>query len=338
MIDVYCDAYLCACPPERDRTNRFQEYIEGILMVRQIASLPSVDFYISRCTAEALYSEGKYPQKKEIERIITELGRDDITPRDVIGVANALLEKQPFLEDNAKVNDILYEDFKTEPAYFADRGVTSKEALEKHLVLSAFVCHQTGGKERSVVVATTGTEVKSQHLDVHATLTCVDGVEPVVTPAKIGARLGFCEALPTLAQIVNSEAAWGACEEEREFAAVLRFHITQQLLTQNPSAKDVDRWRFGCGFLKSARDLGFYKDETKAKILLKSCAETILRTKMGATHWIRESEGGNSAQKCRGTAKAWRRDIDYEFHLHYWEDGGVVEFASVVTHNDFSIT
>jgi hypothetical protein len=45
-------------------------------------------------------------------------------------------------------------------------------------------------------------------------------------------------------------------------------------------------------------------------------------------------KGGNEPQHKRG--QAWRRDIDYEYH--YWEcDDGSVEFASVVTHNDFSI-
>jgi hypothetical protein len=49
-------------------------------------------------------------------------------------------------------------------------------------------------------------------------------------------------------------------------------------------------------------------------------------------------KGGNEPQQKRGQDKAWRRDIDYEYHLHYWEcDDGSVEFASVVTHNDFSI-
>jgi hypothetical protein len=40
----------------------------------------------------------------------------------------------------------------------------------------------------------------------------------------------------------------------------------------------------------------------------------------------------------RGSDKAQRRDIDYEFHLHYWEIANdVIELASVVHHNDFSI-
>jgi hypothetical protein len=40
----------------------------------------------------------------------------------------------------------------------------------------------------------------------------------------------------------------------------------------------------------------------------------------------------------RGRDKAQRRDIDYEFHLHYWEcANGTIELASVVHHNDFSI-
>lgn len=33
-----------------------------------------------------------------------------------------------------------------------------------------------------------------------------------------------------------------------------------------------------------------------------------------------------------------RRDIDDEYHLHYWQcRNGAVEIASIVVHNDFSI-
>jgi hypothetical protein len=32
-----------------------------------------------------------------------------------------------------------------------------------------------------------------------------------------------------------------------------------------------------------------------------------------------------------------RRDIGYDYHVHYWEHGGHIEFASVVIHNDLTI-
>ena len=69
-------------------------------------------------------------------------------------------------------------------------------------------------------------------------------------------------------------------------------------------------------------------------------AETIEHRQMADTHALRHGLGANDAQRVRASdgAKAWRRDIDREYHLHYWELGeGMVEFASVGPHNDFTI-
>jgi hypothetical protein len=64
----------------------------------------------------------------------------------------------------------------------------------------------------------------------------------------------------------------------------------------------------------------------------------MLSQNMAAVHGLRTGMGGDDPQRTRGKDKAQRRDIDYEFHLHYWEcANGTIELASVVHHNDFSI-
>ncbi|MDR1578339.1 MAG: hypothetical protein LBT86_08995 [Deltaproteobacteria bacterium] len=73
--------------------------------------------------------------------------------------------------------------------------------------------------------------------------------------------------------------------------------------------------------------------------ILRSIVETIKRDNLLAVHAPRTGSGGNAPQRTRGSDKARRRDIDREFHLHYWERAdGTVELASVVYHNDFSIS
>lgn len=72
--------------------------------------------------------------------------------------------------------------------------------------------------------------------------------------------------------------------------------------------------------------------------ILRSIVETIKGHNLSAVHALRIGPGGNDPQRMRGYDKAQRRDIDREFHLHYWECAdGTVELASVVYHNDFSI-
>jgi hypothetical protein len=67
-------------------------------------------------------------------------------------------------------------------------------------------------------------------------------------------------------------------------------------------------------------------------------AEAVDQLNLADTHALRKSGAARAAQVTRGKDTAWRRDIDHEFHLHYWEseDGGI-ELASVVPHNCFDI-
>lgn len=59
---------------------------------------------------------------------------------------------------------------------------------------------------------------------------------------------------------------------------------------------------------------------------------------MPDVHALRTGTGGGDPPRMRGDDKAQRRDIDREFHLHYWDcDDETIELASVVYHNDFSI-
>ena len=97
------------------------------------------------------------------------------------------------------------------------------------------------------------------------------------------------------------------------------------------SGKNSSKWQIG----------------SAATILMQWCARCFaaLRRReidlnLAATHALREGQGGGSPQRRRSTdgATAWRRDVDYEYHLHYWEcPGGIVELASMGPHNDFSI-
>ncbi len=72
--------------------------------------------------------------------------------------------------------------------------------------------------------------------------------------------------------------------------------------------------------------------------ILRAIVKTVKGIDLSATHALRKSRGANSPQRKRCSYKAWRRDIDRELHIHYWEcPNGAVKLASVVYHDDFSI-
>ena len=78
-------------------------------------------------------------------------------------------------------------------------------------------------------------------------------------------------------------------------------------------------------------------DSFAAKVL-RSIIDTLEGLNMRATHRLRTGQGANDPQRTRGLDNAWRRDIDYEYHLHYWQcEDGNIELGSVVVHKDMTI-
>src|SRR5205823_1351890 len=88
-------------------------------------------------------------------------------------------------------------------------------------------------------------------------------------------------------------------------------------------------WGFGGAFVESAAQLGFMTSPSRARTLLRAIVETILRVPQG-THALRTGSSGAAPQQRRGNALAWRRDIDREYHLHYWDGPDGCELANVV--------
>ncbi|HEX7477012.1 MAG TPA: hypothetical protein VF331_04350 [Polyangiales bacterium] len=83
---------------------------------------------------------------------------------------------------------------------------------------------------------------------------------------------------------------------------------------------------------------GFRHDPTKARRLLSAMVDLLAGRNLAATHALRESRAGGSPPQRRGADVAQRWDIDHDYHLHYWKRADQsIEFAVVVTHNDFSI-
>ena len=102
--------------------------------------------------------------------------------------------------------------------------------------------------------------------------------------------------------------------------------------------EELPAFEIGHEFFGSLQTHHVAADSGLAEKLFRAIVETICHENLGATHALRKGRGANDPQRMRGEDAAWRRDVDYEYHLHYWECAkGTVELALVVVHNDFSI-
>ena len=96
-------------------------------------------------------------------------------------------------------------------------------------------------------------------------------------------------------------------------------------------------FRFAPAFWELLKPSGFSHDPPKIERLLRALRETVTGIRMEDVHALRTGVGGNSPQRNRNKDLAWRRDIDREYHLHYWATSNGPEFVQVGVHNNFEI-
>jgi len=91
-------------------------------------------------------------------------------------------------------------------------------------------------------------------------------------------------------------------------------------------------------FLADVQQPDVLNNDGLLKRMLRASAEVVTGTSPAKTHALRSGAGPEDAQRADGDWKAWRHDIDDDYHLHYWRGtGGVVELATVRSHNYFDI-
>jgi hypothetical protein len=106
----------------------------------------------------------------------------------------------------------------------------------------------------------------------------------------------------------------------------------------NSTTDNMREWEIGHSLFDNVKKYGFHTEPTKIMALLKAMLLVISTDEPNRkTHKLRTSKSGGAPQVVSQYGKAMRMDIDYEFHLHYWENDNKVVFASINTHNDFSI-
>jgi hypothetical protein len=147
-------------------------------------------------------------------------------------------------------------------------------------------------------------------------------------------------------KIVNSAGDYVASLDPAELladgtidiAVAVRIAVFQRKETADLRLLGNNGCTLGREFAASVRQHRFGDDPAIYGRIIRACADTILGTNLAAVHPLRRGRGAEDPQQTRGTALAWRRDVDYEYHLHYWQTPGESpEFAAVVVHEDFNI-
>ncbi|KFN09710.1 MULTISPECIES: hypothetical protein [Paenibacillus] len=341
MNSIYLDPYTLAYPNNHEELEpyEFENYLENILLWRQLKDIPLTEVMVSKQTSRILMEQNNYPYWDSLREALLKKGLIGFyQPKDIIEVIDGFLQ-QPTIEESLGLVDILFDDVIVYPDEHLERRPTMYIDEYKKVALF-YLIHDLirEGEERYFITRDSVSEI-----EIKGEVYACDFIKkdsdnfkyPILINGKVHSQTNWLQLITNF----NVVSSWKIAETDEDYFNLINLYLLQRLsiIGENPLDTDIPTWKYGHSFFETCRSLGFTHEEGKIKALLKACADTILDQNLSSTHTLRIDESGNSPQLMRNRDKAWRRDIDYEYHLHYWKTSNGPELAAVVVHNNMWI-
>lgn len=339
---VTIDAGVLSVPVQNGTADDAHRYVETLLDWSKLLDEPWVAIYMSERASEALFGDGLYPLRDQLKRLFAAHGIVEYDVNTVAVVVDRLLQLTPSFETFFSIRDVLTENLTLEPDVLrlcSGKGLRSD--LARCVVLIAVLrehCPQDA-REHSLILRNADSRtlrVRAQIHDLDHSRTDLRALP--IHPEYFDGEVLVCDDFEGLVECLDEAAILLRAKDDVGVETAIRVALYKSRLANHltPEWDDVPHHRIGHSFRATVEALRPTK-QTASKVL-RAIVETLERTNMTDTHALRTGPGGGDPQRVRSGDRAMRRDIDYEYHLHYWQcEDGVVEVASVVMHNDFSI-
>ncbi|ASF40967.1 hypothetical protein CEH05_18115 [Halobacillus halophilus] len=331
MIKTVIDPLILALPNSSDSLEEFEEYVYRLLDVVE-ASEQNLKLITSKETSSLLAFELEYPEWDPVKKLLNHFGLTGmIQPKDIVGSIEKIL-KSNTIENLLQIEDILYENVIFSPVEISNNRKTPYlEELEK-IALCILLAQEEGNNFIFVTK-----KLSQKTITVQGKIHEIESSDHSISKHEILTYKGDFLALSDVNRIyqdIDPITIWKNARSKEEYEYAVKIYTCQYTCTHNNSFKE---WNLGNEFHINMRKYNFTHQESKINSLLRSIADAILDQNLHKVHSLRESRSGNSSQKTYKNKKALRRDIDQEFHLHYWVEGNHLEFAQLGVHNDMNI-
>lgn len=341
---VTIDAGVIAIPQSFCTDGEVYEYVRTLLDWSTLLDKPWIAIYMSEKASQALMKDDLYPLRDELKKLFETHKIIEYSVKDIATIVDRLLRITPSFETYYHLKDVLIEDLETEPDILR---LTTCDGLQTDLarcvVLIAILrkhCLQPLGGHSLILK-----KAPRKVIEVRAQIHCLEhernDIPDLPSPPQIfEGDVLVCDDLRGLIECLDESAVLIGASDNLGIELAIRIAVFKDALIQGeePDWENISVPKIGTEFRETCQQCcGGQPDSLPLKIL-RSIVKTVRRDNSRATHALRTGPGGNDPQLMRGEDKAWRRDIDDEFHLHYWEcSERTIELASVVHHNNFSI-
>jgi hypothetical protein len=346
MLSITIDASTFAPPFSNPTSDGVYLFVEQILEWKGALNAGAARILTSRRAPEVLIRCGLYPLRPLLTALLRQTAVIEYDANTIAVLVETLLNGSLKLEDQFLVADVLTSDLSFTPDIFEsyDPAALREECQRCAVVIAILRKHG-----RDPVLPNHAIAVRARRVDrtvhVRALLEIVDHTRDdlsglALPPEYFEGSILLCDSFEDYLLGIEEMVVWQNATGDDGLDLAIRIALFKERHRRGAGADwdDLPRFAIGGQFFASVASAGAFGASGFSRRTLRAVVETIEHINLPDTHHLRTGAGGGNPQRMRGADGAWRRDIDYEYHLHYWECcGGFVELASVVTHNDFTI-
>lgn len=341
---VTIDAGVLASPHLTCNIDDAYRYVETLLDWRKLLDEPWVAIYMSERAPEVLSADGLFPLREQLKELFDAHGIVEYSVNDVVRIVEQLLNITPSFETYYRVKDVLSERLETDPDVIrltTHKGLQSD--LARCIILIAILrkhCSQPLGGH-SLILREAPRQIIQVKAQIHYLEHERDDILTLPYPPEFfEGDVLVCDDFRGLVECLDETAILASASDHLGIELAVRIGLFKDAIAQ----REEPEWgesvlpTIGAKFRETCQQCCADQGTSLPKKILRSIIETVRGQNLSAVHALRTGSGGNAPQRMRDSDKGFRRDIDREFHLHYWDCAdGAIELASVVYHNDSSI-
>jgi hypothetical protein len=334
-------------PPFGARTREtVQNYVDSLLAWKGVLDSGHVFVHVSERTSEALLLSNSYPLRPWLRALLAEARVVEYDANTIAIVAETVLARSASLEEAIRVTDLLAEDLRMTPSLVYEDAPEEIRAATERVVLMLAIVRAFG---TDAIALTNGIVIRETRnvpeVNIRAVITILEHTRTDLgemgdLPKAFEGRSIICPSFHDYLMALDECTLWRLAKSDAEMEiAIKTSHYKGRALRGELTAWEaLPTFRLNAKFLRSVKACRAQEDAALGRSSLRAISETIDGLQMAATHILRTGEGPNDPPITRGVDHAWRRDVDHEYHLHYWLCGdGQLELSCIVRHNTFEI-
>lgn len=347
MLSVTIDPAVFA-PPFGARTREsVRAYVDTLLHWKRVHDEGHVALYVVERTAEILVNSKCYPLRPWLADLLRETRFVEFDANTIASFAETLIGRSESLEKRIRIADLLSEQVAVAPDIFNEHIPPElREASEKTALMIAIVRKGRSDSFTSSHGMVVRKRDNASEVLMKAIITILeyDGEDLAYLPAlpnKFEGRSMICERFHDYLMAVDEGVLWQRSVGNDGLERSIRLAAYKSRARRGePNAWNTQlHLRINPQFYLSVASCSALENPAVARGALRAILETIEGTNMADTHQLRTGNGPNDPEVKRGNDIAWRRDVDYEHHLHYWIcPDGIIELACLsYPHDNFTI-